>query len=132
MESESQFIILYGEEALNLTPVVPGIRIRVSDNLLADILDDDQIDLSENTRQAIKDIRQHILDRMGVELPGILYSYLDPEYSQSGKFEIYFQETYQDFGYAEPGMIFAQMASESDDPGYPYNTPSGHWVSNPD
>ncbi len=132
LESESQFIRLYGEEARNLTPVVPGIRIRVSENLLTDILSEDQTDLSENTRQAISEMRQHILDIMGIELPGILYSYLDSEYSQSGKYEIYFQETYQAFGYVEPGMVFAQVGGENGDSAYPYDTPSGHWINDQD
>ncbi len=132
LESEFKFINLYGEEARNLSPVVPGIRIRVSDNLLADILSEDQSDLSENTRSAIQVLRQNILDKMGVELPGILYSYLDPEYSQSGRYEIYFQETYQDFGYVEPGKIFAQVGGEYDGSDYPYDTPYGHWIDDRD
>jgi len=129
LESESEFIRLYGEEARNLSPVVSGIRIRVSDNLLADILSEDQSDLSENTRQAIQEMRQHIQDTIGIELPGILYSYLDPEDSQSGKYEIYFQEIYQSFGFVEPGMIFAQLGGKDGNSDYPYDAPSGRWIN---
>lgn len=130
LEIEYSFISVYGENAHNLSPLATGIRIKVSNDLLPDILTEDQSNLSNSTLQAIDDMRQHIREFWGIELPGILYSYLDETDNNTGRYELYFQEKYQDFGYAEPGMLFALEGDDSEStPDYDISGPPyGHWV----
>ena len=132
LKLEQEFVRAYGEKARDLTPVTPGIRIKVHDNVWADVLAEDQVNLSSATLEYITAMRQRLLDRFGVRLPSILYSALDSTDDSPGKYEIHFRETFFDHNYIEPGKKFAHLkVSPEDDPDtYEQVIPYGQWIAN--
>jgi tetratricopeptide (TPR) repeat protein len=134
LKLEQAYIRTYGEKAVAFSPVVPGIRIKVHDAIWADVLADDQINLSSATLENITAMRQRLLDRYGVGLPSILYSALDSSDDSPGKYEIHFQEIYYDHNYVEAGNRFAHLkVSPDEDPDtYTNPIPYGQWIANDD
>lgn len=129
---EREVIRVYGEDARKYTPEVTGIRIKVHQNIWQDVLGEDMINLSSFTLEKITAMRQRILARYGVTLPGILYSPLDdsPDDKQ-GRYEIYFREIPYDFNYLEPGKKFVHLkqSPELDPDSLEQYIPYGFWVN---
>ncbi len=132
LEIERHIIQVYGEVALSFTPEVTGIRIKIHQDIWSDVLGEDMINLSAFTLEKITAMRQRLLARYGVTLPGILYSPLDNTTNNvEGRYEIYFHEIPYDFNYLEAGKKFVHLkqSTQIDPDSYEEPIPYGYWVN---
>lgn len=77
LERERSFVNRYGHRALAFEHREKPIRVRLSHDALAIFLDAEMTDLSEESINQIKEMRQRIKDRYGLSVPGVNFDLLE-------------------------------------------------------
>jgi len=83
-ERERDFVLTYGEEALQLTPTVTPIAVEVAESLLPFLLNPGLSQLSDDSFARIDAWRNAFRVRYGVAVPGIRFRRLDASESGTG------------------------------------------------
>lgn len=86
IKRELDFITVYGEDALNYKPVITPVRMAGEVGAINHLLNENKDALSDATQARINGIRERVNERLGVEPPTVLISYLPGDNVTPGKY----------------------------------------------
>jgi tetratricopeptide (TPR) repeat protein len=88
LEQQRSFINRYGHRALAFELKDKPFRVRLSNRVLAVVLNAEMTDLSEETFNRIEELRNGINSRYGLAIPGVNFAVLDEAESYWGDYQI--------------------------------------------
>ena len=102
---ERAFVLAYGEDALDLDPMITPVRVEVNEDLLPDILDSRTQNLSDDVLSKIEAMRSGVAAAFGVKVPGVRFMTLGQAEASPGRYRILIMMREIESGQAQPGAV---------------------------